>query len=360
MNLFFPKLALRVINCIGYRTFGFPFQIPYKITFSVTYLCNSRCKICGIWKIYKEKPELMKKELGLDDIDLMFRNLGNSILWLSLTGGEPFMRNDLVGIVESATKNCKNLSVISINTNGLATDKILVDMERILSINPSRKFFVVVSLDGTKEVHDRLRGIKYSYDKTTDTIYSLKEISERYKNLEVYAEATVGVYNIENINELLESDICKECAIAFTFAQNSDYYNNEEYVDVPSDYIQKVIGIIEKTSIPGYGNMPTKIFYKLARKQLSGRSKQIIPCYSSFASVFIDPYGNVKPCIMMNSIKNLENYEFDLRKLLMDDSFKEIQRKIKRGECPRCWTPCEALQTIVQNFPLAYIKSERI
>ena len=355
-NLFLPKLGVKALKCILYRNLGFPFQMPYKITFSVTYLCNSKCKICGIWKIYKKNPELRKKELELEEIDSIFRNMGESLLWLSLTGGEPFMRNDLVKIVNNATKNCKNLSLISINTNGLETDKIMADMEEILSINPSQEFFVVVSLEGTKEVHERLRRSKNSYEKTTETIYSLKNLSERYKNLEVRVEVTISEYNIESINDLLNSKISDECELVFSFAQNSRYYNTEG-VKLPLKHIQKVKSILKKSNIHGYRNIPTKIFYRLATKQLGDLSRQIIPCYSSFASVFIDPYGNLKPCIMMDPVGNLRDYEFNLKRLLRSDSFKEIQRKIKNMECPGCWTPCEALQTIVQNFPLSCMKS---
>ncbi len=357
MDLFPPKLATRALKCISYRNLGFPFQMPYKITFSVTYSCNSRCKLCGIWKIYKEKPGLRKEELTLEEIELIFRDMGNSLLWLSLTGGEPFMRDDLVDIVNSATKNCRNLSLISINTNGLSSDKVLADMEEILSMNPSRRFFSVISLDGTEKVHERLRGIKGSYEKTTDTIYSLKKLSERYKNLNVYAETVISEYNVDELGDFLESDICRDCEIAFAFAQNSDYYNNEENVKVPVSYVRGMDRILKKSGIRGYEGIASKIFYRLAKRQLNDLSRQVIPCYSSFASVFIGPHGNVKPCIMMNPVENLRDYEFDLGELLRGDSFKGVQREIKSSNCPGCWTPCEALQTIIQNFPVACIKS---
>ena len=173
----------------------------------------------------------------------------------------------------------------------------------------------------------------------------------------MYAEAVISEYNIDDLDDFLKSDICKDCEIAFAFAQNSDYYNNEEDVKVPAGYVRGMDRILKKSSISGYERIASKIFYRLAKRQLNDLSRQVIPCYSSLASVFIGPQGNVKPCIMMSPVENLKDYDFDLGELLRSDSFKEVQRKIKDGNCPGCWTPCEALQTIIQNFPLACIKS---
>lgn len=45
---------------------------PYKLSFAITYMCNGRCKICGIWKKYKEKPSKIKEELSLEEIERIF------------------------------------------------------------------------------------------------------------------------------------------------------------------------------------------------------------------------------------------------------------------------------------------------
>ena len=53
---------------------------PYKLTFSVTYRCNSRCKTCRIWERGAED------ELTCEEIDRIFRNLNTE--WVNLTDSE--------------------------------------------------------------------------------------------------------------------------------------------------------------------------------------------------------------------------------------------------------------------------------
>jgi len=48
---------------------------PLTLTFSVTNMCQSKCKTCNIWKLYIDKPELKKNELSLSEIEKIFKSL---------------------------------------------------------------------------------------------------------------------------------------------------------------------------------------------------------------------------------------------------------------------------------------------
>lgn len=335
--------------------------MPYKITLSCTFSCNSRCRICGIWRIYKEKPELRKKELSLEEIELIFRNLGNSILWLSLTGGEPFMRNDIVEIVESATKNLKNLSLISINTNGLATDKIIADVEKILSRNPSKKFFVVVSLaDGFKGEYNKIRGLPDAYERAEETLNGLLELKKKHRNMEVNIETIVTDYNKDKIKVPEWSEVEKRgYKTIFAFIDDSSYYRCNESIANEKKFEKTALinEFYRKSRVALFEDIILKIFYGLMQEYFKDRNSHVLPCYSSWSSFFIDPYGDVKPCMVIDSFGNLREYDLNLKELIKSSgSIKEVQKAIIDGKCPNCWTPCEAFQTIIQNFPNALIK----
>ena len=66
---------------------------PYKLTFSISYWCQSRCLTCNIWQI---KP---KGELELNEIQ-EFARKNNFLKWIEITGGEPFLRKtfSIIGI----------------------------------------------------------------------------------------------------------------------------------------------------------------------------------------------------------------------------------------------------------------------
>ncbi len=73
---------------------------PYKIFLVVTKSCGSRCSNCLIWQ---EKPS---KELSISEFELIAVNLGPSLSWLNISGGEPTDRDDLLEIINVFIQKC--------------------------------------------------------------------------------------------------------------------------------------------------------------------------------------------------------------------------------------------------------------
>ena len=86
---------------------------PYKLTFAITYRCQSRCLTCNIWQM---KPT---NELGLDEIRKFA--MANSFKWIEITGGEPFLRSDIVEVVKAFLEGSKDLYIVTIPTNSLTS-----------------------------------------------------------------------------------------------------------------------------------------------------------------------------------------------------------------------------------------------
>jgi radical SAM protein with 4Fe4S-binding SPASM domain len=69
------------------------------------------------------------------------------------------------------------------------------------------------------------------------------------------------------------------------------------------------------------------------------------------SSFFLDPYGNIYPChIFDEKAANIMEIEYSIPNLFKSESTRELRNRIKNSECPECWTPCEAYQTILSNF----------
>src|SRR4030042_2994035 len=84
-------------------------KLPRDLVLAVTYNCNSRCRMCNIWKS-EPLPLLALSE---------YEKLPDSIKDINLSGGEPFLRQDLVQLVELLIS--KNPAVrIIISSNGFA------------------------------------------------------------------------------------------------------------------------------------------------------------------------------------------------------------------------------------------------
>jgi len=91
MHVLIPILQAPIHHVL--RSLGLPLTILF-MNYVVTWRCNLRCIMCNIWK----HPQT--NELGISELEDFLRNpLLSQLEWIQLTGGEPFMRNDLDEII---------------------------------------------------------------------------------------------------------------------------------------------------------------------------------------------------------------------------------------------------------------------
>lgn len=100
-----------------------PAPRPITLTFSVTNMCQSRCKTCQIWRIYPDHLQDVKNELSLEEIERVFASMGH-VYFFNLSGGEPFLRPDIAKIVEAAVEHLRP-AIIHSPTNAIATARVL-------------------------------------------------------------------------------------------------------------------------------------------------------------------------------------------------------------------------------------------
>jgi len=324
---------------------------PYKLSFGVTYRCNLRCEMCFIWKKKKGPPELSARE-----IDLFFKK-SNDFSWVGLTGGEVFLREDLVDIVSSIIKNCKNLCVLHFPTNGYFTDKILGDIRTIVDLGP-RRLYVTISVDGPPHIHDKIRGREGSWHRAMDTFAGLMDIEA----VEPYISMTLSHSNLGVIDETIAA--IKNAYRPFEpkermnfniFQRSSHYFENVDmkYPNIEllkSDirYAMEVLGLDKVVSIKSY----LQKNYLARCPQYLSDFRSPLPCRALSASCYLDPSGDVYPCgVYGKRIGNVKDYDFSLRELWEKKEVKRLYHDCKRGNCPGCWTPCDAYQSINANLP---------
>jgi len=320
---------------------------PYKLTFAVTYKCNSKCKTCNIWKKKSEN------ELSINEIDMIFSKY-NDFSWVDITGGEIFLRKDIIEIIKIIIQKCKNLYVLHFPTNGLLPELIVEKTKHILRLNP-KKLIISVSLDGPKNINDTIRGVPRSFEKAVQTFSELKKIKN--KKLKVFFGFTLSKYNIGYFDKMVEEvkkilPWVKYNDFHMNIMHGSAHYYNNRKVEFPR---KKVISEIREFIKKRKGVLNPvlyieKIYLKLIKKYLITK-KTPLPCKALSVSCFIDPYGFVYPCsIMDEKLGSLRDNGYDLKKILNSKKSRNTIKKIRRGQCPMCWTPCEAYQTILGNL----------
>ncbi len=162
----------------------------YPITGSslrVTMGCNAKCKHC-----YTNGGRKLENEYSKEEIFSIIDNLSNlNISQMFFTGGEPFLRRDIVDILKYA--DSKGIDIL-ISTNGT-----ILKEETIEEIKHIKFRQFQVSIDGIGEVHDRNRG-KGFFEKADHTIDLLKK--HNISNITIGTCITKD--NIEQLPEILE------------------------------------------------------------------------------------------------------------------------------------------------------------
>ncbi len=325
---------------------------PYKLTFSITYGCQSRCLTCNIWEM-KPKGELDLREIQ----ELAKRN--TYLKWIEITGGEPFLRSDLVDIVRTFKENSKDLYVLTMPTNSLCNqDSVITRIEEILKMGIP-KVSITISLDGYRELHDKIRGIPGNFDRAMGMARRLHELQKTYKNLFFVFGYTMSKFNegqLEKTIELVKAELPWVTYNNFhvNVGQISDIYYTNSNLDIrPNrEIIAKEITMLlskRKTEIGPIPLIETAFLRKLVTYVKTGNSP--LKGKSLDASLFMDSYGNVYPSIMWGrKIGNIRDVDYDLSKLWNNSEAVEVRKLIKEGKEPNAWTACEAYQTLVGNI----------
>ncbi|MEM3227592.1 MAG: radical SAM protein [Candidatus Micrarchaeaceae archaeon] len=326
---------------------------PYKLNFAITMHCQSRCLTCNIWQL---RPV---GELTLDEIK-EFAKKNSYFKWIEITGGEPFLRSDIVEIVRAFKESSKGLYVVTIPTNSLTnSDVITKRITEILELGVPR-LVITLSLDGYRELHDKIRGVPGNYDKVIGLYRKLNEIRKAHKNLSFVFGYTMSSYNagqlMETFNRVKEElpDITYN-DFHLNLAQESDnYYHNvgNESYKIAGETVAKEIE--EFIKMRRLVMDPAQIIESAFLRKLvefARTGKPPMRSRSLEASVFVDNIGNIYPSIMWSKrIGNLREIGFDLSNVWYSEEAQAVRQQIKEGREPAQWTSCEAYQSLTGSI----------
>ena len=141
--------------------FNFSNDLGERVLWEITFKCNLRCRHC----LYYVDEKRFSDDLTLCQIKTIVDSMKKSnVKYIWLSGGEPLIRLDIFDIIEYITQ--KDI-VASLSTNGT-----LIDSEDYANrLKKAGISYVHISLDGVSPgVHDKLRGVVGSYEKTVRAI----------------------------------------------------------------------------------------------------------------------------------------------------------------------------------------------
>ena len=313
----------------------------------LTYKCNLKCKMCGLWdkNLKDQGTELTKEEL-FDIIDELHElNVGS----ITLAGAEPLIRKDIFHIINYISE--RNIY------STLITNGTLLNIDMVNSIISSGLNHVIVSIDGPLSIHDYIRGYGNVFDRATKGIKTL--IAEKKQNkLILSIHCTVSIINVEHLIDLVQ--LCQDWGV--------DSISFQYITETPKDKVlnTKIDGKVISSDrfIPrGSSLLLAESQIPILREQLrlirtSGFKASIVwisnlqnnnliqgtfpvrRCYHVRTNMTIDPYGNVSPCAHLNEYIIGNVRESSLSEIWRNDKYDFLRKLISRQLFPVCLNCC--------------------
>lgn len=244
-------------------------------TVIVTYRCNARCTMCNRYKA-PSKPE---EEISIETIKRLPK-----MYFTNITGGEPFIREDLADIVRELYKKSDR---IVISTNGFFTDRILKLCEEFPNVG------IRISIEGLEQTNNEIRGLQDGFNRGYTTLKKLVEM----KHPDVGFGMTVQDKNAKDLVALY--DLSNKMGMEFATASlhNSFYFVEAKNIIHDRPMVAKNFEDLINELLAS--KSPKKWFRAYFNHGLINYiygQPRLLPCDMAFDTFFIDPYGDVMPC----------------------------------------------------------------
>jgi len=328
-------------------------SLPEEIIFFVTSRCNLRCRHCFNWKNLNRSDDL-----PLTTIENLARSLPR-LRNLSLSGGEPFLRKDLVEICQSFFNHCQ-LRHLEIPTNGTVPDKIVRRVEQILGLPSRPHVSISVSLDGLTSFHDTTRGMPGSFVKAIDCCKQLLDLKTRHSCMDVNILTTVTRHNVDELISLA-GFVKKELPAIDNFywgLLRGDLMHGSP--DVPTvEQVECLDRMFLKLGITGRPRGRVRFetrLYELRRNALKYK-KQPVPCVAGSVIGVVYDNGDVAPCEMLSPVGNIR--ENSLPRIWHGLPMRRTLKMIRAGECS-CTHECFLYPSYVSYLNRSLFSAWRI
>ena len=314
-------------------------RIIKALCLHVAHTCNLNCSYCFASQgKYQGDRALMSFDVGRQAIDFLIQNSGTRRnLEVDFFGGEPLMNwnvvKEIVQYARSIEKKYNKNFRFTLTTNGMLIDDDVIDFANKEMHN------VVLSLDGRKEVHDRLR-VDYQGKGSYDRIVpKFRRFVEKRGDKGYYMRGTYTHNNVDFTNDIFHmadlgfTQLSMEPVVC---SPNDPYALTEE--DLPTLYEQYEILAKEMLKRKKDGRPFTFYHYMIDLEHGPCIYKRVAGCGSGTEYMAVTPWGELFPCHQF-----VGDEKYSLGDIWQGVTNIEVQDKFRkcnvfaRKECDSCW-----------------------
>jgi Fe-coproporphyrin III synthase len=315
-----------------YLAWGGRAKPPYAVDIEITLRCNARCLMCPLHgsedtNSFLKQQAQTESELSTDELEGLLDDLGRSgVRRVQFTGGEPFLREDLLVLVRHGKEIGLSLGIIS--NGSVITDKIARELvEAGLDT-------LHLSVDGPPDLHDAIRRVPGLFRRVEAAVGNLNRAKEELRRdaPRITIGATVSTLNQGRLAELVESVRDWNAAVSLgrlffttpamaaatnalfqrgrTKAEDQAIALAHRQVDVPllhQDLQEARAAARRSGTILSVGYRDAD---DIRKRFLDNGYTDHNKCFYPWHSARVDPFGNVYPCSMNNNMGNIRETPF--------------------------------------------------
>jgi len=304
----------------------------------VTYRCNAKCIMCNTWL----HPSKVSEEIGLDVYEKL-----PSMGTVNVTGGEPFLRKDLTDVVSVLKRKSKR---VVISSNGYFTKRTVELFKRHPDIG------LRVSIEGLPTANDKLRGIKDGFDHGIRTLTELSAMGVK----DIGFGITVSDENADDLVELYHLAKMMNLEFATAAIHNSYYFHkfNNKF-DQPDKAVAAFERLVDELLESNKPKDWFRAWFNFGLINYIQGGSRLLPCNMAHDSFFLDPFGEVLPCNVMNeSMGNLVEQSWS--EIWEGPRAEDVRAKVR--SCDKtCWMMGSVAEPMKKNIavPTAWVAKRK-
>lgn len=291
-------------------------SLPTDMCIIVTYRCPMQCQMCNIW----QNPTDQHQEITPMEMERLPK-----VKFINITGGEPFVREDLEEIIEVAFRKSPR---VVISTSGWFEERIIRLAEKFPKIG------IRISIEGLSQKNDELRGRKGGFDKGLRTLLRLKEMGVK----DIGFGITVSNSNSADMLSLYRLSRSLGMEFATAALHNSYYFHKtDNTITNQTEVCGNFSKLIEWQLKEKHPKSWFRAYFNWGLINYVKGQPRLLPCEAGLVNFFVDPYGDVYPCNGLES----KYWKEGMGNIRTMTSFEELWRSEQAGHIRSCVRNCQ-------------------
>ncbi len=315
---------------------------PKEICTILTYRCNAKCSMCNVW----HKPTKHSEEITVKDVE----KLPSGLRFINVTGGEPFIRQDITEIIEVIRSKTKR---IVISTNGFFTERIVELCKKYPDLG------IRISIEGLQETNDTIRGVPDGFDRGLRTLLTLRRMGIR----DIGFGMTVQDMNCKDLIPLYELSNALNYEFATATLHNSHYFQkwdnriNDKKM-ICNEFSKLIVELLKSKSAKKW----FRAYFNYGIMNYIYGGKRFLKCEMGTEACFLDPDGDILACNGMDfkvSMGNIKEKTFDN---IWNSEQADKVRSIVKTCNKQCWMVGSAAPAMKKHvhIPVVWVLKNKL